>query len=158
MILSNLAINRSTTILVLLAIILIVGTYSYLTLPRESEPEVVIPYVNVSTSYRGVSPEDMETLVTVPLERKLSGIKGVKQVTSNSVEGMSSITLEFQADFDVDESLQKVRDKISQAKPDLPEDADEPVITEINAAEQPIVTLSLRGDVGLAALSNIADD
>jgi len=155
---SELAIDRSTTILVLLAIILVSGTYSYLTLPRESEPEVVIPYVNVSTQYEGVSAEDMETLVTIPIERKLSGLKGMEEITSTSVEGVSSIVIEFEADFDVDDSLQKVRDKVNEAKPDLPEEAEEPVITEINAAEMPIIYLALDGQLGLAAMTEIAED
>lgn len=158
MIVSDLAISRSTTILVLLAIIFISGSYSYLTLPRESEPEVVIPFVNVATTYEGVSPEDMETLVTLPLERKLTGIKGVKEITSRSVEGASSIIIEFEADFDVDQSLQKVRDKVNEAKSELPPDAEDPTITEINAAEIPVVYLALQGEVGLAVLTALAED
>jgi multidrug efflux pump len=157
MYLSNLAVDRSITVFVLLLLIILSGVYSYVVLPRESSPEVIIPLINVTVTYEGVAPSDMETLVTVPVERKLTGISGVKQITSISAEGVSHTQIEFEPDVDIDSALQKVRDKVDQAKQDLPDDADDPVINELNIAELPIMMVSITGDVGLAELSTIAE-
>ena len=158
MIVTNAAIDRSTTVFVMLVLIFVVGIYSYLALPRESNPEVIVPYITVGVSYEGVSPEDMESLVTVPIERKLTGISGIKEITSSSVEGASSIIIEFEPDTSIEDALQKVRDKVDQAEPDLPLDADDPVVSEINLAEFPVMVMSLMGDYPLPVLDAIAED
>ncbi|MFA6244971.1 MAG: efflux RND transporter permease subunit, partial [Candidatus Hydrogenedentales bacterium] len=154
----DIAVDRSTSVYVLLVIIVIFGGFSYAVIPRESNPEIIVPYVVVSTTYEGVSPEDMESLVTVPIERKLTGLSDVKEMTSNSVEGASSIVIEFEPDTAIDDALQKVRDKVDLAKPDIPEDADDPLINEINLGELPIVLVSLKGNVGLPVLNEVAED
>ena len=158
MIVSDAAIDRRTTVFVLLLLIVVAGGYSYLALPRESSPEVVIPLVLVTTSYEGVSPEDMESLVTVPIERELNGISGLKQIESTSGEGISFIQVEFEADENIDTALQKVRDKVDQAQSDIPEEAEDSLVREINLSEVPIMYLSLTGDVGLSLLTMFADD
>ena len=154
---SDLAIDRRTTIFVLLGLILLAGLYSYTTLPRESEPEIIIPFVNVSVSYPGVAPADMESLVTIPIESKMTGIPGIKEITSNSNEGLTSISIEFEPEEEISEALQRVRDKVDLARPDLPEEAEDPVITEINFSEVPIVYVNVTGAVGLAELTRIAE-
>ncbi|HOF39994.1 MAG TPA: efflux RND transporter permease subunit [Candidatus Hydrogenedentes bacterium] len=158
MIISNVAINRSTTVFVLLVLILVAGVYSYLSLPRESNPEVVIPYITVSVPYEGVAPEDIESLITIPIERRLAGLSGVKKMRSTSVEGLSYIFLEFEPDVDIDDALQKVRDKVDLAEPDIPKEADDAVISEINTAEFPIMIMSLSGKLPLSMLDQIAGD
>ena len=158
MIISNVAIKRSTTVLVLLVLILIAGVFSYVRLPRESNPEVVIPYITVNVPYEGVAPEDIESLITIPIERRLAGLSGVKEMKSTSVEGLSFIFLEFEPDIDIDDALQKVRDKVDLAEPDIPEEADDPVIKEINTAEFPIMIMSLSGKLPLSMLDQIAED
>lgn len=154
----DLAVDRRVTVYVLLLIIVVMGTFSYVVLPREANPEIIIPFIVVSTSYEGVSPEDMESLVSVPIERKLTGLADVKKITSRSVEGASTVVIEFMSDTDVDDALQRVKDKVDLAKQDLPDDADDPVVSEINLSELPILILSLKGNIGLAALDEIADD
>ena len=167
MIVSDFAVNRSTTIFVLLALIVIAGLYSfnglfglfsYDGLPREAMPEVSISIVTVTTTYPGVSPGDMETLVTIPIERQLTGIPGIKETTSTSVEGVSAVVIEFDPDVDIEDALQKVRDKIDMAKPDLPEEADDSVIKEVNMSESPVMFVSLTGNIGVAALTDMAED
>ncbi|HOE66832.1 MAG TPA: efflux RND transporter permease subunit [Candidatus Hydrogenedentes bacterium] len=158
MIIPYTAIARRTSVMVLLVIVVIAGVHSYLVLPRESSPEIVIPLVNVVVTYQGVSPEDMESLVTMPIERKLTGLAGVKKISSSSAEGASSISIEFEADRDIDDALQKVRDKVDQAKPDIPAEADDPQIFEINISQLPVLYLSMTGDIGLAALHELAKD
>ncbi len=155
---TEIAIDRGTTVLVLLILIIIAGVYSYQSLPRESNPEIIVPFVSVVTTYEGVSPADMETLVTMPIERKLTGLDDLKQIRSESVEGVSSIVIEFMADGDIDDAIQQVRDKVDLAKPDIPAEADDPIISEVNLGELPIMFLSLSGPIGLAALTEIAED
>ncbi len=156
--LNDIAVDRRATVYVLLALILVFGVYAYLVLPRESNPEITVPILLVITQYQGVTPSDIESLVTIPIERKLTGLSGVKTIESNSAEGVSVIQIEFEADTDIDTALQKVRDKVDQAKPDLPDAADPPMIQEINISELPILFLSLTGELGLPILTNFAKD
>ena len=156
MIISDMAVNRSTTVFALLVLITIGGIFSYSYLPREADPEIIIPIITISTSYPGVAPADVETLVTIPIERKLTGLEGVKEITSSSLEGLSSITIEFEPDINIDDALQRVGDKVNLATSDLPPDAMKPIIREVNMAELPIMYLALSGGNNLAELTEIA--
>ncbi len=158
MIVSDTAVKKSTSVLVLAVIIIIFGTYCYLALPRESDPDISIPNVFVSTTYRGVSPSDIETSITIEIEKKLKGIDGVKKIQSVSSEGLSSINVEFLTDIDIDKALQDVKDKVDEAKGELPNDLeDDPVVFEVNFSEMPIIVFSLSGTCGLPCLKDIAD-
>jgi multidrug efflux pump subunit AcrB len=159
MIVSDTAVNNRISVIVLAIIIAIFGTYCYLALPRENAPDVTIPNVFVSTSYKGVSSNDIETSITIPIEKKLKGIDGVKKIDSVSGEGLSQINIEFVTDADIDEALQKVKDKVDEAKGDLPTDLeDDPSVFEVNFSEFPIVVFSLSGTCGIACLKELADD
>ena len=157
MIISNIALRNRISVAVLMVLITLGGAFSYITLPRESAPDVPIPLVLVTTTYEGVSPADVETAVTMKIERKLTGIKGVKEVRSTSAEGMSMITVEFMPDLRIEDALQYVRDKVDQAKSELPTDAKDPTIHEINVSEMPIMTINIAGDVSPVVLKEIAD-
>src|SRR5210317_1239675 len=136
MIISDTAVKKSVTVMVLSVIIIVFGVYSYLVLPRENEPDITIPYVFVSTDYRGVSPTDIETSVTIEIEKKLKGLDGVKKVHSVSSEGLSTISIEFVAGTDIDKALQDVKDKVDEAKNNLPTDlGDDPRVFEVNFSE-----------------------
>lgn len=152
------AVDRRVSIYVMVLILTVTGLYAYITLPRESNPEVIVPFIVVSTRYEGVSPEDIEALVTVPIERKLAGLKGVKQIKSQSLESVSSVVIEFVPDMEIDDALRRVKDKVDQSKEDLPEDADDPVVSEINLSELPILVISLTGNTDLSVLNELADD
>ncbi|MGA1865136.1 MAG: efflux RND transporter permease subunit [bacterium] len=159
MIISDTAIRQRISVMVLSLIIIVWGLYSYFSLPRESSPDITIPNVFVSTSYRGVSPADIEKSITIPIEKKLKGLENVKKIQSVSSEGLSSINIEFITGTDIDEVLQKVRDKVDEAHSELPSDLEEdPSVFEVNFSELPIQVLSLSGDIGLARLKKIADD
>jgi len=158
MLLTDLAIKNRTTVAVLGLIIVLMGSYSYLTLPREAAPDIPIPFILVTTTYEGVSPEDMETSVTMKIEKELNGIRGVEEITSSSTEGMSLISVEFAPDVPSEAALQRVRDRIDLAKGELPMDAEEPMIKEINFAELPIMLISLSGEVSPIQLKEVADD
>ena len=159
MIVNRLALKRQSTVLALLAIIVIIGLYSYFTLPRESYPDITIPYVIVTTTYEGVAPEDMEKLITIPIERKLKGLSDVEKIHSASEEGFSSVTIEFLPTVDIDDAVQKVREKVNEAKNDLPPDLpDDPVIQEINISEFPVIRVILSGPFSLRRLKTFADE
>jgi len=157
MLLTDVALRNRTTVAVLGLIVVIMGTYSYITLPREAFPDIPIPHILISTAYEGVSPEDMETSVTMKIEKELNGIRGVKEIRSSSAEGLSMIDVEFTPDVRSDVALQRVRDRVDIAKGELPMDAEEPVIKEINFAEFPIMLVSISGDVSPVQLKEIAD-
>ena len=158
MLLTDVAIRNRTTVAVLGLLIILVGGYSYMSLPREAAPDIPIPYILVSTLYEGVSPEDIETSVTMKIEKELNGIRGVEEITSSSAEGMSMISVEFTPDVPSEVALQRVRDRVDLAKGELPREAEEPVIKEINFAELPIMLISISGDVSPVQLKEIADD
>jgi multidrug efflux pump subunit AcrB len=157
-ILSDTAIRNRTTVGVLIVVIIVFGTVSYVTLPRESSPDVPIPYVLVTTSYEGVSPEDIESSVTIKIEKELAGLKGMKELTSASAEGFSTIVIEFLPDVNIDDALQHVRDKVDLAKPELPDEAEEPRLVEINVAHFPILIVNISGNISPVRLKAIADD
>ena len=159
MIISDLAVKKSISVLVLATLILVMGTYSYLTLPREAEPDISIPHIFVSTAYRGVAPGDIENSITIEIENKLKSLDGVKNVKSVSSEGESLIDVEFTTGVDIDDALRKVKDKVDEAKGELPTDLeDDPYVFEVNISEMPILIFSLAGTCGERCLKEIADD
>ena len=153
------AVNKRTSVVVLAIIIIIFGFMSYNSLPREAAPDITIPYIFIMTNYPGVAPVDIEQSITIPIEKKLKGLEAVKQIKSSSTEGASSIIIEFVAGTDIEEVLNKTKDKVDLAKPDLPADLEEdPEVIEINISELPIIVFSLSGTVGLVRLKEIAED
>jgi CzcA family heavy metal efflux pump len=159
MLISNAAIDRRSTVFALMWIIVITGIYSYIILPRESTPDITIPVVLVVTPYEGVTPEDIENLITHPLERKLKGLKDVEKMSSVSAEGSSMITIEFVPDIDIDNALQRVRDKVDQARRDLPNDLEnDPSILEINLSEFPILMVAVSGRGEETLLKQVAEE
>ena len=158
MILTDVAIKRRTVVAVLIILIAAAGVSSYVTLPREAAPDVPIPIILISIFYEGVSPEDIETSVTMKIEGELSGLKGVKEITSSSAEGMSTIVVEFTPDVVIEDALQYVRDRVELAKGELPGDAEEPVIKEVNVADFPIMMINISGEISPVRLKLIADE
>lgn len=152
------AFSRTRVVFLTLIAILAVGALSYVAIPKESAPEVPIPIIYVSTSIDGISPEDSERLLVEPLETELSSISGLKKITGTGSEGHASVQLEFEAGFDSEEALKNVRDAVDRAKNDLPQDATDPTVTEINTALFPILTAILSGPVPERTLNKIAND
>lgn len=151
-------VTNRVTVYILVLIIVVAGSISYISLPREAAPDVKIPYVFVSCVYPGVSPEDIENLVTQELEKEIKGISGVKNITSVSRESFCSIAVEFDININIDDAMQKVRDKVSVAKTKLPKDVKEPVIREINFSEWPMLYVNVTGNVGLWKEKQIAEN
>jgi len=156
--LSNISVDNKVAVYVFILLIVMLGWSAYMRLPRESAPDVKVPWIIVSVPYIGVSPADIEGLVTQPLERNLKSLKDIKQITSASKEGLSTVSVEFEIGVDIDEALRRVRDKVNSTKSELPADILEPVVTEINISEFPIMYVNVGGPYGVARLKDIADD
>ena len=151
----ELIIKNKVTVYILVLMIVLIGASSYVSLPRESSPSIKIPYVFIATVYPGVSPQDIENLVTQEIEKEVKSISGVKEIKSVSRESFSSISVEFNTDVIIDDAIQKVRDKVATAKTKMPTDIKEPIISEINFSELPMMYVNLSGNIGLANLKKI---
>ena len=155
---TSFAVDNSTAVIVLFLFVTIAGLLSYRSIPKESFPEAEIPNLVVNTIYPGVSPSDVESLVTRKIEEELTTISDIKELTSTSVEGYSSVVAEFESDVNMDEALQKVREKVDLARPELPADAEDPSIFELSMAEIPVMQVNLAGGYGLVRLKELGED
>lgn len=141
------AIGRSRTVLLTLLLICVVGMYTYIAIPKESDPDINIPIIYVSMHHEGISPEDAERMLLRPMEQELRTIEGVKEMRSTAYEGGGNVTLEFDAGFDADQALTDVREKVDIAKAELPSDTDEPTVNEVNLSLFPVLVVNLSGNV-----------
>jgi len=145
-------------IALMIALISVWGIYSFSRLPRESNPEVKIPIAVVSTVFPGASPADVEELVTKKIETRISGIAGIDTLTSSSANSISSVVVQFDAKLDLDDSIRKVRDAVSNVKNSLPGEANDPVVSEISFDDSPIMTLAITGPYDGFTLYDYAQD
>jgi multidrug efflux pump len=152
------ALKNPMSVIVLAVILFIIGLMSFLGMRRESFPEIKIPYIFVTTVYPGANPPEIENLITQKIEDKLDGVDGVKQMTSSSNESYSNIFLEFDPSVKIEDALRRVKDKVDQAKGDLPKDAEEPITQELNFSSIPIINIALYADYDLERLESLADN
>ncbi|MDL5028338.1 efflux RND transporter permease subunit [Vibrio sp. TMPB1044] len=151
------ALSRARTMLSLLALIIVAGIITYITIPKESSPDITIPIIYVSVGHQGISPTDAERLLVRPIEQELRSIEGVKEMTATAAEGHASVVLEFNVGVDLTKAMADVRDAVDLAKPKLPEDSDEPVVNEVTlASEQPVLSVVLFGTVPERTIVQIA--
>lgn len=158
---SSWAIENKMTVFVVTAIIIFSGLTAYINVPKESFPEVIIPQIFVSTSYPGNSPDDIEKLITRPLEKEINSITGIDVIKSTSQQGFSSIDVKFNFDITPSEALRKVKDKVDIVKsdPDFPDDLPaDPNIFEMNFSELvPVMNINLSGNYSLEELEDYAE-
>jgi len=152
----NAALAHTRTTLLLLVSLLLAGITAWQMIPKEANPDVTIPMIYVSLSLEGVSPEDGERLLIRPMEQELRGIEGLRKFTAQSSEGHGSITLEFDPGFDPDTALTDVRDRVDIARSELPDEADEPRVMEVNVSEFPVLTIGLSGQLDTRERMTIA--
>ncbi|SFR76504.1 multidrug efflux pump [Marinobacter daqiaonensis] len=150
------AMDRSRTSLLLLLFLLAGGITAFLTIPKEANPDVTIPMIYVSMTLEGVSPEDAERLLVRPMEQELRSLEGVKEMRSTASEGHASVMLEFDAGFNPDLALQDVREKVDTAQAELPSEADEPTVNEINVSLFPVLSIGLSGPLSERELITVA--
>ena len=147
-------------IFILLVIILpiIAGMFAYTTLPKEGEPEISAPVAIVVTLYPGASPLEIENLVTTPIEDALSDLKDVDEIRSTSAESVSIVVIDFEVEADLEVSLQRVREKVTDARKDLPDDAEDPEVNEVSFSDIPIMIASIIGDIDPVKLRRLTED
>ena len=151
------AISHSRVIIGFLVFILIAGTISYITIPKEATPDVNIPFIYISLSQKGISPDDSERLLVKPIEDEVKTVEGVKEVRSTAYSGGGNVLLEFNPGFDADKAMDDIREKVDRAKGDLPSEADDPTVNEVNVSAFPILLISLSGDLPDRTLQDLAE-
>ncbi len=156
--LTTVSVKNRTTVFVLTFIVVILGVTSYITLPKETYPEVEIPTIYIGTIHPGNSPVDIENLITRPIEKELNTISEADNIKSVSVQDYSTIIVEFTTGTLVSDGLVKVKDAVDKAKPELPGDLEEePNVFEINFSEFPILNINLSGNYTLEELNDYAE-
>ena len=150
------AISHARLTIASLIFLLLAGYVAYQTIPKEAEPDVKIPIIYVQLTQRGISPEDSERLLLRPVETQLKSVANVKEMRSTGYEGGGYVLLEFEAGFNSNAALADVRAKVDQAKRDLPKDADEPSVQEVNLSLYPVLVVGLSGDLPERSLLRIA--
>ncbi|MEP6966485.1 MAG: efflux RND transporter permease subunit [Pseudomonadota bacterium] len=139
------AIKRRKVLLAVTLVLSLFGLYSYVTLPREAQPDITVPFISVVVPYPGVSPEDSERLLVRPLERELQSIQGLKEMNARAYGGTAVIVLEFEVNFDKNKVLEDVRAKVDLARGRFPPDALPPIIEEANISDEPSIGIALFG-------------
>lgn len=139
--------RRPRAVLAMMLFLVLSGAYSYVAIPKDARPDIQVPTYYVSIPLAGVSPEDAERLLLKPMEEKLRGLEGLKELTSIAALGHGALIVEFETEVDTETASQDVREKVDEAKAELPEDAKEPTITEVNFNLFPTLIVALSGDV-----------
>jgi multidrug efflux pump len=151
------AMARSRTVILGLISVLIAGVITYVTIPKEAEPDIEIPIVYVYIEHIGISPEDAERLLVRPMEQEIRSIEGIKEMVAEAFEGGASVRIEFEAGIDTDKALQDVREKVDMAESKLPGDSEEPTVNEVKMTRfDPMLVLNLAGNVPERTLTTIA--
>jgi multidrug efflux pump subunit AcrB len=158
---SSWAIDNKRAVYVLIFLITLMGFLSYNSLPKENFPDITISKVFITTEYLGQSPQNIETLVTRQLEKQFKSLKGLKKLTSNTQQNVSVITAEFNANVNIRDAKQDVKDAVDKAKPDLPQNDNnlkESDVSDIDVADQPILNVNVSGNYDLKKLKEYADN
>ena len=140
------AISRSKTTLLVMLTLVLAGLAARAAIPVANDPDIQVPFFSVTVVHEGISPEDAERLLAMPLEVEMRGVEGIDEFTSYSSEGAATLLIEFAADHDLDRALLDVREAVDRAKPEMPSSIEEPVITEGFAGDFPILQINLIGD------------
>ena len=143
----QIAIRNARLTLSVLLFLVIAGILAYRAVPKEAEPDVAIPIMYVSLVYQGISPEDAERLLLRPVESQLKSLKGLKEMKSNAYQGGANVIVEFDPSTDLGDALIDTRNKVQDAKRDLPAGVEEPTVNEVNLSEFPVLVVTLSGDV-----------
>lgn len=155
---STFFVNRYRVVYLLVLMILVLGITSYFTLPRELQPEIVLPYGHIMTVYNGAAPEEIENLITDEIENAVSNVENIKDITSYSGFGYSSVFIEFEQGVDIDEKVSDLREKVSAIQNTLPSDSETPTIQKFETNNSPIMIINVTGDMDLTQLKTTAED
>ncbi|MBC3783620.1 efflux RND transporter permease subunit [Spirosoma utsteinense] len=156
---TNWCVENRTAIYIFTFLITLGGLFVYNNLPKEQFPDIKIPQVYINTVYVGTAPADIENTINKQIEKQLKSISGVKRIKSNALQDVSVILVEFNPDVQTAEALQRVRDAIDKAKPDLPQKLDAgPTAQDVNFSEFPIMNINMAGNFSLKQLKEYAED
>ena len=150
-------ISHARVILGILIFVIVAGASTYISIPKEAAPDVNIPIIYISLSQKGISANDSERLLIQPIEDEVKTVEGIKEIRSTAYTGGGNVLLEFDPGFDSDKAMSDVREKVDRAKGDLPNEADEPTVNEVNISAFPIILISLSGDLPDRTLQDLAE-
>jgi multidrug efflux pump len=151
------AINRTRTTMLLMLMVVIAGLIARSAIPIASEPHIEVPFFAVSIYHEGISPEDSERLLVMPMEIELRKVEGVKELTAYASEGSATLLVEFDPDYELDTALLDVREAVDRARVKLPSTAEEPFVQEQTTEDFPVIQVNLVGeDVPERVLYNLA--
>lgn len=155
---SERAIRRPVTVMMGVLIVIILGIMSLGRIPIDLYPKIEIPTIAIITSYSGVGPEEIENLVTKPVEQAVATVAGIKSVSSTSREGSSMVIVEFNYGADLDKAITEVTQKVERAKRSLPDDVDSPSVARMDPNSTPVMTLAISADMGADQLKSFVQD
>ncbi|WP_346291379.1 efflux RND transporter permease subunit [Sphaerothrix gracilis] len=147
-----------TIFAILLSILMVVGgVLGYLSMTKQSNPDIDIAVATITTTWGGADPQTIEQQVTSEIETEITTVENVSEIQSASYTGFSIINVEFTSEADPDQAVQALRQAVSQAESELPEDADQPVVEQVSVNDAPILTLALFGDIDPTVISQAAE-
>jgi hydrophobe/amphiphile efflux-1 (HAE1) family protein len=153
-----LSIKRPIFISCIVALMLILGSFSLVKMPVDMFPDVTFPVLFVQVIYPGASPIDLEKQVAKPIEDEVGSLSGLKTLTSSNLDGVAVVIIEFQLGTDIKEAEQEVRNRLGNIRKNLPAEIEEPVIRRFDPADQPIVTLAVTSDLQPGAAYDLAHE
>lgn len=153
------AVENRTTIYVMSLIISLLGIIAYVRLPKEQFPDIVVPTILVTTIQAGMTPTDIENLISRPIEKQMKSVADVKKITSSSLPDASIVVVEFTTGIDPVVAKQRITDAVDRARTELPNQlTKEPQVAEIDFSEIPIMNVNISGNVGMTSLKQYADE
>jgi len=156
--LADLSIKRPVFATALAVVLVAVGILSFKSMPIDMFPDVTFPVVLVTVQYKGAGPQEIETLISRVLEEEISTVTGIKRLSSNNIEGVSTVIAEFTLETDIKYAEQQIRDKVSAVRSKLPLDIEEPVISRIDPADQPIAIVGIKANLKQGELYDLANN
>lgn len=156
--LTSVSIRRPIFIIMFVLSLVVLGWTSRSKMPVELQPKIEFPYITVMTVYPGAGPNEIETLVSEPIEKAVGSIGNLREVSSSSQDGVSAVVLEFELETNQDAAAADVRDKVSAIRSKLPKDIEEPTVLKLDVGSQPIITIGLTGSISAKEMRILADD
>ncbi|HLK15062.1 MAG TPA: efflux RND transporter permease subunit, partial [Fimbriimonadaceae bacterium] len=157
--LTRTAITRPVFVLMLVLAAIVLGLLSYSGMRKEQNPDVEFGVVTIATSYPGANPDDVNTLVSRKIEEAVSGVNGLREVTSNSQEGLSVVVANFNLDQNIDAAVNDVRSKVDGILAQLPKEVEKPTISKLNTSAMPVLYMGFTAkNLNSQQLRDLIDD
>ena len=150
------AVSNTRVVIATIVVVIIAGLLAFSSIPKEADPDIPIPVILVQATYPGISPEDSERLLVKPLETALRSVEGLKTITARAYSGVAVIILEFDVNFNKQKAVEDVRAQVDEARGLLPQETDPPTVQEFNTSLNPVIAVSLSGEVPERTLLRLA--